>query len=133
MTSVSGGQFQISANGEKINVVTTPDGSHLPPPISGEFNLEVVTSPGGSSDLPTGYQGVALLSDGGSTIEMASGDYAVRVTGDGFHTVIAWNGNDTVYGGNGSDSILGGRGSDLIYGGKGDDTIRAGTGPETTR
>lgn len=83
MTSVPGGQFQTSANGEKVNVVTTPDGSHLPPPIGGEFNLEVVTSTGGSSDLPAGYQGVALLSDGGSTIEMAAGDYAVRVTGDG--------------------------------------------------
>lgn len=92
MTSVPGGQFQVSANGEKVNVITTPDGSHLPPPISGEFNLEVVTSPGGASELPTGYQGVALLSNGGNSIEMAAGDYAVRVTGDGLHTSSPWKG-----------------------------------------
>jgi len=43
MASVPGGQFTFFAANKPINAVFTPDGSSLPRPIHGDFNLEVVT------------------------------------------------------------------------------------------
>src|SRR5271166_4009592 len=124
MASIPGGQYSFFASGENIKVVTTANGSHLPPPITGEFNLELVTSLSGPSGIPPGYQGVALESADGRTIDLVSGDYGVRVHGSGPDTIMAGTGNDTIYGGDGPDLIIGGSGHDLIFGGKGDDTIR---------
>src|SRR6516164_2247854 len=131
MASVPGGQYSFFANGEDVNVVFTPDGSNLPPPIAGEFNLEVITDGKVPSGIPTGYQGVAVLSDNGQTLDMAYGDYAVQVKSGGPHTIIGGSGNDTIYGGNGPELLIGGSGADLIFGGNGPDTIQGGSGPET--
>src|SRR5262245_47427408 len=55
MASIPGGQFTFFAANKPVNVVFTPDGQSLPPPVSGDFNLEVVTSPQGNSHpLPLG-------------------------------------------------------------------------------
>ena len=63
MASIPGGQFNFFAANMPVNVVVTPDGQSLPPPISGDFNLEVITSSQGNLSLPPGYQGVALFAN----------------------------------------------------------------------
>jgi Ca2+-binding RTX toxin-like protein len=131
MASVPGGQYSFFASGENVNVVFSPDGNNLPAPIAGEFNLEVITDGKVPSGIPTGYQGVAVLSDNGQTLTMAYGDYAVRVDRGGPHTIIGGSGNDTIYGGNGPELLIGGSGADLIFGGNGPDTIQGGSGSET--
>src|SRR5438876_746304 len=121
MASVPGGQYAFFASSENVNVVLTPNGNNLPPPIAGEFNLEVITSPTGPSGIPQGYQGVALLYNDGKTLDMLYGDYAVRIG----------SGPDTIHGGNGGDLIVGGSGTDVIFGGRGNDTIEGGSGADT--
>ena len=81
MASVPGGQYTLFANGNNMNVVATPDGVGMPPPLAGLFNLELLTSGSGSASIPPGYQGVAMLSPDGKTINMVAGDYGVQVTG----------------------------------------------------
>jgi Ca2+-binding RTX toxin-like protein len=130
MASIPGGQYSFFAAGQAVNVVTTADGSHLPLPVPGEFNLELVTSLNGPSDLPTGYQGVALASPDGKTIDLVSGDDGFKVLGGGPHTISAGSGNDTIFGGNGPDLIYGGKGNDTIQGGSGPDTIYGGGGSD---
>src|SRR5882757_1214301 len=137
MASIPGGQYNVLAQGgQQVNVVTTSDGNNLPPPIPGQFNLEVITGGSVPPGIPAGYQGVAVLSDNGQTINMAYGDWALHVTGD--PTVIGGSGPDLIYGGSGPDTIIGGSGPDtifggsgsaLIFGGDGRDTIQGGTGP----
>jgi Ca2+-binding RTX toxin-like protein len=139
MASVPGGQYTLFANGNNMNVVATADGIGLPPPVAGLFNLELLTSGSGSTTLPAGYQGVAMLSPDGRTINLVAGDYGVQVADGGPHTIIAGTGHDTIYGGsgptvifggNGPDTIIGGRGPDTIYGGSGRDQIVGGSGSE---
>src|SRR5437762_3391517 len=101
MASVPGGQYTLFANGNNMNVVATPDGSGLPSPVAGLFNLELLTSGSGSASIPAGYQGVAMLSPDGNTMNLVAGDFGVQVNGVGPHTVIAGTGNDTIYGGDG--------------------------------
>ena len=131
MASIPGGQYTFFATGQPVNVVTTSDGTNLPPPIPGDFNLELITSPADPPGMPHGYQGVALESAGGTTIDLLRGDYGVSIGDGGPHTIIAGTGNDTIYGGNGPDTILGGSGHDLIFGGAGPDVIYAGAGSDT--
>src|SRR5207253_9521605 len=131
MASVPGGQYTFFANGSNANVVATPDGSGLPPPVAGEFNLELLISGHGSASIPPGYQGVAMLSPDGRTLDLTGGDYGVHVGGGGPQTVIGGTGNDTIYGGNGPTMIIGGSGDDQIFGGNGRDTIQGGSGHET--
>jgi Ca2+-binding RTX toxin-like protein len=131
MASIPGGQYTFFAAGPPVNVVITPDGSNLPPPIPGVFNLELVTSLSGPSSMPPGYQGVALASPDGKTIDLVSGDDGFKVLGGGPHTISAGSGNDTIFGGKGPDLIFGGSGRDLIFGGRSDDTISGGSGPDT--
>ncbi len=131
MASIPGGQFTFYTNDKFVSVVTSPDGSGLPPAIADKFNLEMLTSGSWGGAVPAGYQGVAVLSADGRTIELASGDYGVSVTDDGPDTIIAGSGNDTILGGGGPELILGGSGKDLIFGGWGQDTIIAGSGPTT--
>ena len=102
-----------------------------PPPISGEFNLEIITDGVVPTSIPQGYQGVAVLSDNGQTVDMAYGNWALTLTGSADPTVIGGSGNDTITAGSAPTSILGGSGSDLIYGGSGPDTIQGGSGPDT--
>ena len=93
MASVPGGQYTLFANGNNMNVVATPDGVGMPPPLAGLFNLELLTSGSGSSSIPAGYQGLAMLSPDGKTINLVSGDYGVQVASGGPHTVIAGTGD----------------------------------------
>src|SRR5438128_1889829 len=130
MASVPGGQYTVFADGKNVNVVATPDGSGMPPPLPGLFNLELLTSGSGSTAVPPGYQGVAMMSPDGRTMNLATGDYGVHVTGGGLHTIFAGTGNDTIYGGDGPTIIFGGSGNDQIFGGNGPDTIQGGGGRE---
>src|SRR5258708_29577267 len=130
MASVPGGQYTLFANGNNMNVVATPDGSAMPPPVAGLFNLELLTG-SGSASIPAGYQGVAMLSPDGRTINMVAGDYGVQVAKGGPHTVIAGTGNDTIYGGDGPTMIIGGSGDEQIFGSHGRDTIQGGRGHDT--
>src|SRR3954447_18200860 len=130
MASIPGGQYNAFAQGgQQVNVVLTPDGSNLPPPIAGEFNLEVITGGIIPNGLPAGYQGVAVLSDDGHTINMAYGDWALQVNGSA--TVYGGAGSDTIYGGDGPNMLFGGSGSGHIYAGSGPTTIQGGNGPDT--
>jgi Ca2+-binding RTX toxin-like protein len=130
MASIPGGQYNAFAQGgQQVNVVMTTDGQNLPPPILGEFNLEVITGGVVPPGLPPGYQGVAVLSDNGKTIDMAYGNWSLQMTGD--PTVKGGAGHDTIYAGNAPTSIIGGLGPDLIYGGSGPDTIQGGFGRDT--
>src|SRR5208282_1533340 len=131
MASIPGGQYAFFATGQAVNVVTAPYGLNVPPPIPGDFNLELITSSGDPPGLPPGYQGVALESPDGRTIDLARGNYGVRVVDGGPHTIIAGTGNDSIQGGSGPDTIFGGSGHDLIVGGSGPDLIYAGTGGDT--
>src|ERR1700761_4454828 len=132
MASIPGGQFSFFASNEPVNVVPTPDGSSLPPPVAGAFNLEVITSPHGTNyALPAGYQGVALLSNGGQELDLLHGNIGVTVTGTGADTVLGGDGNDTIQGGIGPETIIGGSGNNLITGGTGDDSIYGGSGNTT--
>ena len=118
MASVPGGQYTLFANGNNMNVVATADGIGLPPPVAGLFNLELLTSASGSATLPAGYQGVAMLSPDGRTINLVAGDYGVQVADGGPHTIIAGTGlgydlwrqrpvasDPSDLGGNGPDTI----------------------------
>src|SRR5437660_1735594 len=133
MASIPGGQYHFFASGQAVNVATTPDGTNLPPPVLGQFNLELVTSASDPPGIPAGYQGVAVESAGGKTMELMAGNYGVRAFGSGAHTIIAGTGNDTIYGGSGDDVIYGGSGVDKLYGDAGNDTIYGGSGPENIR
>ena len=79
MASIPGGQFAVYGSGGNINAVIATDVNQLPAPIGGEFNLAVITGPDPITGPPPGYQGVALLSDGGRTIDMAYGNYDLLV------------------------------------------------------
>src|SRR5438270_5957791 len=131
MASVPGGQYTLFANGNNMNVVATPDGVGMPPPLAGLFNLELLASGSGPASIPAGYQGLAMLSPDGNTLNLVTGDYGVQVIGAGPHTVVAGTGNDTIYGGDGPTVIIGGSGADQIFGGSGPDTIQGGSGPDT--
>ena len=60
----------------------TTDGGNLPTAYPCAFNLEVITDGIVPNGLPAGYQGVAVLSDNGQTIDMAYGNWALDLTGD---------------------------------------------------
>ena len=87
MASIPGGQFTFFGSNKFVNVVATPDGSGLPPAVPGKLNLEMITSGHWDGSVPTGYQGVAVLSADGRTLELAAGDYGVQVTDDGPDTM----------------------------------------------
>ena len=78
MASVPGGQYSFFATGQAVNVVTTPFGLNVPPPIPGDFNLELITSLRDPPGMPPGYQGVALQSTDGKIIDLARGNYGLR-------------------------------------------------------
>jgi hypothetical protein len=110
-----------------LDVVTTLNGSNLPPAVPGYFNLEVITAPTGTNySLPAGYQGIALIGgDGGSVITLLTGDYGVVDSTSGVQ-IIAGSGNQTV-GGASSDTITGGTGNQFIDGTAGNESVIGGS------
>jgi Ca2+-binding RTX toxin-like protein len=134
MASLSGSHYSFFAQNENVNLVATPDGKNLPPPVAQEFNLELILSLSGPTVVPAGYQRVALMSSNGRILDLANGDIGVRDTGTGSDTIIAGAGNDTIYSGKGTNLIVGGSGADSIDGSaSGGVSITAGAGPATIR
>lgn len=130
---------------ETVNVAATPDGSNLPAATAGQFNLELVTAPVGTSfSPPSGYQGDAVEAGNGRSLQVLTGDMAIIdetgndmiALGSGSQTVVGAVA-DTVIGGFGSSLIaatagwqrvVGGSGAAAVLGGS-DDTITGGSGP----
>jgi hypothetical protein len=109
------GQFVFAAT-QPINLALTPDGSNLPPPVNGDFNLEVFTATNGATTA--GYQGSALAPGGtlasngdlvAPSLTLNAGDFAVTDLGN-HDSITAGNGNETIVGGS-FDTITGGNGT----------------------
>jgi Ca2+-binding RTX toxin-like protein len=123
MASIPGSHFIATEPGKTVNAVET-SGGHLPPPKNGDFNLEVWT--GNPADAPSspahGYQGLAVLSDGGKQIDLISGAYDVTDQGLGFDSIIASGDDQTISGGaanvtltiTGQQDVANGGGTDTI-------------------
>jgi Ca2+-binding RTX toxin-like protein len=123
MASIPGSHFVATAPGEAVRVVET-SGGPLPPPVHGVFNLEVWT--GNPADAPThpahGYQGLAILEDGGRRIDLISGAFAVTDPGNGHDTISAYGTEETINGGAASVT-LNLFGNDDVANGSGNNTI----------
>jgi hypothetical protein len=121
MASVPGGKYSFAAV-QPVNLVLTPDGTNVPSPIAGDFNLEIFTATNGT--LAAGYQGSAFAPGGkfdasgnvlAASITLGSGAFSVDDTG-GDDSITAGSGNQTVVGGFG-DTITGDSGPlDVIAG-----------------
>src|SRR5437773_11935754 len=70
MASIPGSHYDVFAGNQTVNFGVTPDPNNVPPPVSGNFNLEVVTNATGTGSFLTapGYQGLAILSTDGHTL-----------------------------------------------------------------
>jgi hypothetical protein len=109
MASIPGSQYDVFAGGQTINFGVTTDPNNVPPPVGGDFNLEVVVNATGTGSYNTasGYQGLAILSTDGHTLTLLHGNY--QVTDDGTNG----GGNDHIYLGDGAESIIGANGGGL--------------------
>jgi Ca2+-binding RTX toxin-like protein len=123
-----GSRYAFYTPTEPVNVVTTANGTNLPPAVAGEFNLELVTSPSGSAyTAPSTYQGLALLPGGtGLALQLLTGSLVVVDTGSG-DTITLGAGAQTVIGAKG-DTITGGSVSELVNGLAGSQLIDGGSG-----
>src|SRR5260370_7102013 len=130
----AGSQYGFFAPGLKVNLVTTPDGNNLPQGISGEFNIELVTAPNGTSfnvAFSKGYQSAALLPGGtGQSVQLLAGNFGVYDTASSDAITLLSNGAQTVVGGKG-DTITGGSGNDLINALATMELVTAGSGATT--
>jgi Ca2+-binding RTX toxin-like protein len=119
--------------GQTINCGFTSDPNNPPPPVPGDFNLEVVVNATGTGSFSTapGYQGLAILSTDMHTLTLLHGDYGV-VNNAGSDAIILGDGNESV-GGASSDTITGGTGIDqFIDGSKGRQSIVGGSAGNET-
>lgn len=135
MASIPGSQYVVTANGETVRIVETANRHNLPPPIAGQFNLEVWTGFGPAPHSPApGYNGLAVLSPTGD-ITLVSGAFEVQdaSTGGVTHTMTAAGSNETIAAGPGNNDrlILTGNNDEAIGGGR--DTIDAFGNGETIR
>jgi len=105
MASIQGSQFVATAPGQNVHVGITADGSNLPPPVPGQFNLEVYTGSGAPPAIAPGYQGLAVLGAGGNLIDLISGTFEVQDAGSGNDTLIAHGNNETLAGGAGHETF----------------------------
>jgi len=139
MATIAGSQF-IATAGLPVNVGFDSGGSP-PPAVGGAFNLEVfVGAVGSAPPIAPGYQGLAVLSPGGYTIDLISGAYAITDNGTGGDSINADGTNETISGGsafvnltlNGNNDVAngGGLGGDYIQVNGTGDTVNGGTGPE---
>jgi hypothetical protein len=58
MASIPGSHYDIFAPGQTVNFGVTADPNTVPPPVPGDFNLEVITNATGTGSFATaaGYQ-----------------------------------------------------------------------------
>jgi Ca2+-binding RTX toxin-like protein len=151
MASIPGSHYDIFAPNQPVNMALTYDANSAAPPVSGEFNLEVVINSTGTGDYPIaqGYQGVLIETPPGkgspATLTMLHGNYGL-VDGAGNDRIFLGDGSESIGGALGdtlasgtglnqfldghlgNQSILGGTaGTETIWGGPGD-TIRGGSG-----
>src|SRR5438045_7273785 len=70
MASIPGSHYDIFAPNQTVDMALTYDANSAAPPVSGEFNLEIVINSTGTGNYPTppGYQGVLIESVPGKTI-----------------------------------------------------------------
>src|SRR5205814_1602492 len=140
-------QYVFFAPGQTMNVGATTDPNNPPPPVSGDFNLELVLNATGTGSYMTapGYQGLAIRSTDGHTLTMLHGDYGAVDNGAG-NTIFLGDGSesiggaigDTIIGGNGANqfldghlghqSITGGSAGNETIGGVSGETILGGSG-----
>src|SRR5689334_24955840 len=109
MASIPGSHYDIFAPNQPVNMALTYDANSAAPPVSGEFNLEVVINSTGTGDYPIaqGYQGVLIETPPGkgspATLTMLHGNYGL----------VDGAGNDRIFLGDGSESIGGALGDTL--------------------
>src|SRR5438874_652029 len=151
MASIPGSHYDIFAPNQTVDMALTYDANSAAPPVSGEFNLEIVINSTGTGNYPTppGYQGVLIETPPGKgfppTLTMLHGNYGL-VDGAGNDRIFLGDGSesvggalgDTLAGGTGvnqfldghlgNQSILGGTAGTATIGGGPGDTIRAGGG-----
>ena len=83
MASIPGSHYDIFAPNQPVNMALTYDANSAAPPVSGEFNLEVVINSTGTGDYPIaqGYQGVLIETPPGkgspATLTMLHGNYGL--------------------------------------------------------
>ncbi len=123
MTSIPGSQFDATAPGQPLVVVVTKDPSTLPPTVPGAFNLEVL-----DYDPPVpdnGYQGLAVLGPGGTSITLVTGKFAIqdKATGGQVDTITALGDDETISAGPGNNDVLIAQGKGVVVIGGGQDTI----------
>jgi Ca2+-binding RTX toxin-like protein len=140
MASIPGAQFTVSVPGQSAFVGETSGGS-LPPPVANAFNLEVWTGTLGTApNTPApGYQGLAVIADGGLQLDLISGVFAITDQGAGNDTVNMYGADETVSGGannvtvndHGSNDVVNGGGQDTISVFGHSDTVNGGPGNDT--
>src|SRR5207302_10294889 len=114
MASIPGSHYDIFAPNQTVDMALTYDANSAAPPVSGEFNLEIVINSTATGNYPTppGYQGVLIETPPGKgfppTLTMLHGNYGL----------VDGAGNDRIFLGDGSESIGGALG-DTLAGGTG--------------
>src|SRR4051794_23038879 len=116
MASTPGSQYVFTAD-QTVNVVRIEPGSdpnNPPPPVPGQFNLELIIQPSGTNfPTPSGYQGAAVAQGtNGETLTLLAGNFAVMDNASG-DLINAGSGNQTITGG-ANDTINGGTGNVTI-------------------
>ena len=132
MASIPGSHYDVFAGNQTVNFGVTPDPNNVPPPVSGNFNLEVVTNATGTGSFLTapGYQGLAILSTDGHTLTALHGNYAV-VDNGGSDSIFAGDGNFSI-GGAAGDTITGGTGNNFIDAHLGNQSVVGGSAGNET-
>jgi hypothetical protein len=98
MATIPGSHFTVTA-ALPVNVVPTTTGTGLPLPNGADFNLEVFGGAGSAPTTPApGYLGLAVLTSGGTELDLVSGAYAVTDNGTGGDTINVLGNFDTVNG-----------------------------------
>jgi hypothetical protein len=129
MPNIPGTNYNVFVTtGQTINFGVTADPNNPPPPVPGDFNLEVIVNATGTGSFNTagGYQGLAILSSDGHTLTLLHGDYGVVDKTSGINRLFLGDGNESV-GGAAGDSITGGSGNhQFVDGSLGNQSITGG-------
>src|SRR5438067_1165897 len=135
MASIPGSHYDIFAPNQTVDMALTYDANSAAPPVSGEFNLEIVINSTGTGNYPTppGYQGVLIETPPGkgfpATLTMLHGNYGL-VDGAGNDRIFLGDGNETSAGASG-ETITGGAANTFFDATSGNESIVAGGGNST--